>query len=158
MTAMAQGAALTLKQAADACGVSHSTVKRRLDRDQFGAAYRDHAGVWRIPVTDLLGAGFHLRGRSVTEDMTEAEPPDQVDRIAALTAELAAERTARVVAEARVVAMAANLDDLRLSLRAITGPPAAPQAPETPEPVPTYAPEPVQRPPEPSRRRWWQRS
>jgi hypothetical protein len=49
-------------------------------------------------------------------------------RIEQLTADLAAERTARQVAEAKVALMAQNLDDLRFSLRAISGPPQGAEA------------------------------
>jgi hypothetical protein len=49
-------------------------------------------------------------------------------RIEQLTADLAAERTARQVPEAKVALMAQNLDDLRFSLRAISGPPQGAEA------------------------------
>lgn len=164
---------MTLTEAADACGVSRSTIKRRLG--EFGHAYQDAAGSWRVPVSDLLGAGLKLRPRPVTEateSVTQGHDPGQngaeLDQVRAevqrLAIDLAHERAARQVAEARAAAYAENLADLRHAVRAITGPPVAPEAP----PVPTAAPqppaayEPQQAAPEPplrvSRRRWpWSR-
>jgi hypothetical protein len=122
------GAQLTFSEAAEACGVSRSTIKRR--RGEFPHAYQDGAGVWRVPVSDLLGAGLKLRPRPA-EPVTLGHDPavngaDQ-GQIRTLTAELAAERMARQVAETEVRLLTANLEDLRYSLRAISGPPAAPE-------------------------------
>jgi hypothetical protein len=129
---LGRGAVLTLSEAAEACGVSRSTIKRRLS--EFANAHQDGSGSWRVPVSDLLGAGLKLRPRPVTqssESVTQGHDPAQNGaelaearaRIEALTVDLVAERTARQIAEVRATAYAANLDDLRLSLRAIGGPP-----------------------------------
>lgn len=143
----ARGAALTLSEAAEACGVSRSTIRRR--QAEFEHAYQDQTGSWRVPVSDLLGAGLKLRPRPVTA-LTQpvTAPSDRAQngaeqaRIDALTAELAAERVARQIAEARVTDLRANLEDLRFSLRAISGPPRAPEA------VPIATPAPVVSEPE----------
>ena len=161
-SAAARGAHLTLAEAADACGVSHSTIRRK--QGQFANAYKDNVGTWRVPISDLLGAGLKLRPRSdpppsdrVTQDHDLAgDLPELVQaraQIAGLIEDLAVERTARQVAETKVMLLTANLDDLRFSLRAITGPPAAPQPPPAAEPVPT-PPEPRRAAETPSRRRW----
>jgi hypothetical protein len=114
---LGRGAVLTLTEAAEACGVSRSTIKRRLS--DFEHAHQDGSGSWRVPVSDLLGAGLKLRPRPVTEAseaVTQGPDPGQngadlahaLTRIEALSADLAAERMARQVAEARAAAFAAN--------------------------------------------------
>jgi hypothetical protein len=174
-TELARGALLSLSQAADACGVSRSTIKRRLP--EFGHAYQDRDG-WKVPISDLLGAGLKLRPSPVTQPSEAVAPvsdPAQngVDlgqaqaRITTLMEELAAEKLARAIAETRATAYQAHIDDLRQAMRAITGPPAAQAASPAPEAVPTPpaaaqqpqrpAPEPLRVAPEPARRRWWQR-
>jgi hypothetical protein len=80
-------------------------------------------------------------------------------RIEQLTADLAAERTARQVAEAKVALMAQNLDDLRFSLRAISGPPqgaeaTAATAPAAPSSVQVPAADAVPAEPQPRRGLW----
>jgi hypothetical protein len=156
------GAALTLTEAAKACGVSHSTIKRRLS--EFANAQQNRSGVWQVPVADLLGAGFHLRPRAV-EPVTEDSDPGHNGsdlaqaqaRIEELTTKLADERVARSTAEALAAERAARIEDLRYSLRALSGPPRPPEA--TPAPVPPEAPQPVQSAPAlaPARRGWWSR-
>jgi hypothetical protein len=51
--------AWTLSDAAQRVGVSRSTLRRRREQGSFPNAYRDAAGQWRIPIEDLLAAGFH---------------------------------------------------------------------------------------------------
>ncbi|MGY2084858.1 helix-turn-helix domain-containing protein [Blastococcus sp. SYSU DS0539] len=55
-----QGFWFTLKEAAEACGVSRDTVKRRLADGQFPGAVKDdgESGAWRIPLVDLVQAGL----------------------------------------------------------------------------------------------------
>jgi hypothetical protein len=161
----ARGALLTLTEAADACGVSRSTIKRRLP--EFANARQDDSGSWRVPVSDLLGAGLKLRPRPETRtngQVSQGHDPAQNGadlaqakaRIETLTAELADERTARQVAEVRATAYAAHLDDMRLALRAISGPP------QPAEPAPVVGPrraapepeEPVQPAPRRGFRAW----
>lgn len=56
------GIALTLAEAADACGVGRGTIYRWLDRGAFPNAYREQpGGIWRIPVVDLEAAGLRPR-------------------------------------------------------------------------------------------------
>lgn len=149
---LGRGALLTLTEAADACGVSRSTMKRRLP--EFENARQDDSGSWRVPVSDLLGAGLKLRPRPETranDDVIQGHDLGQNGadlvqaraRIDALTAELAAERTARKVAEAELRRADQNLEDFRLSLRVISGPVRAPEAVEVAIPAPVAA-EPVQ--------------
>jgi hypothetical protein len=172
----ARGALLTLTEAASACGVSRSTMKRRLP--DFKNAEQDQTGSWRVPVSDLLGAGLKLRPRPETRtngQVSQGHDPDQngagsariellrgkdLQRIEELTADLVAERTARQLAEVRAAAYQANLEDMRLALRAISGPPEPLHVERLPGPR-RAAPEPVQPAPAPARRsfrRWFRGS
>jgi len=145
---------LSLREAAAATGVSYSTIKRR--QVEFQHAYRDAGGVWRVPVSDLLGAGLHLRAKAPEpvsqaheQPANGAELTHALARIESLTAELATERTARqraedkAEAEARLVAVyARSLDGYEIALRAISGPPGPPEPVAAPGPR-RAAPEPV---------------
>jgi thiosulfate dehydrogenase [quinone] large subunit len=56
------GIALTLAEAADACGVGRGTIYRWLDGGAFPNAYREQeGGSWRITVVDLEAAGLRPR-------------------------------------------------------------------------------------------------
>ncbi|GAA2639890.1 helix-turn-helix domain-containing protein [Streptomyces axinellae] len=50
---------LTQRQAADACEVSRTTIRRRREEGAFPNAVLSE-GTWRIPVEDLLAAGLRL--------------------------------------------------------------------------------------------------
>ncbi|MFJ2203321.1 helix-turn-helix transcriptional regulator [Streptomyces violaceusniger] len=51
---------LTQRQAAAACGVSRSTIRRRREAGDLPHAVQDEHRGWLIPVEDLLAAGFRL--------------------------------------------------------------------------------------------------
>lgn len=56
------GIALTVPEAANACGVSRQAIERWLRANTFQNAYRGEAGgAWRIPVADLEDAGLRPR-------------------------------------------------------------------------------------------------
>jgi thiosulfate dehydrogenase [quinone] large subunit len=56
------GIALTLAEAADACGVGRGAIHRWLDGGAFPDAYREQTGgTWRITVVDLEAAGLRPR-------------------------------------------------------------------------------------------------
>lgn len=178
-----QVVALTMLEAANACGVSQSTIKRRRMAGDFPNAYQASDNTWLIPTPDLLAAGLRPnRPRSaaeVSEPATEVSDQGQVDgdlaqaraELTRLTIELADERAARKVAEAQAAAYQRNLDDLRraaeantLALRAIAGPEPEParalNAMRTPEPAATgdHLDPHRRRVPETPRRKWWQRA
>jgi hypothetical protein len=158
-----RGARLTLQEAAEATGMSHSTIRRHLG--DFPHAKKDDVGTWRIPVQDLLGAGFHLRPKAPVEIRSAMphghELADARARIETLLQDLATERTRAAVAEAKVSVMTDNLEDLRRSLRALTGSPAAIEntsslqqsaaSTASPAPAPEVSPAPAEppTPPEP---------
>lgn len=147
---------LTLTEAAKAAGVARVTIRRRLDDHAFPGAVLDESGAtptWRIPVEDLLAAGFTLHAPAPPDapvlapvavdvpgraDLAPAGP--EPGALAALRAELAdvrsvlaAEQRRAAAAEARAALAeavaaerAASLDLLRLALHAL------PPAPDTP--------------------------
>lgn len=70
---------LTQREAAAACGVSRTTIRRREAAELSGAVLDDDRG-WLIPVEDLLAAGFRLNApappdtplREIREPVTSA--------------------------------------------------------------------------------------
>lgn len=151
----------TIVEAAERCGVSKSTVRRYRESDRFPHAWKDRAGVWRIPVEDLLAVGW----RPV--DPTQAVAPEvpmsgPTERERELEGLLAVERAKREGAE-RLAAMAeASVADLRQALRMLEQIPVrqAERAAEVPVPTPSGLPVPEQpeRPAEQAeqpKKRWW---
>jgi hypothetical protein len=59
---------LSLREAAMRCGVTKTALRRHLDRHEFPGAWRadghdgaEGIGEWRIPIDDLVAAGFTPR-------------------------------------------------------------------------------------------------
>ncbi len=107
---------LSLSEAADACGVSRVTVRRRLDAGAFPHAHRSASegkgrkDTWRIPLSDLAAAGFSLRG----EQRDRAATPGR--RIAELEARVADLEREVAVWKVRAEERERHLVDLRLAL------------------------------------------
>ncbi|MFF6896102.1 helix-turn-helix transcriptional regulator [Streptomyces microflavus] len=108
---------LTQREAAAACGVSRSTIRRRREAGDLPGAVSDETRGWLIPVDDLLAAGFRLNAPA-GPDATSASPAGPSghhqehcsgDQVAALRAELAAERHGRQLAEADAEHLRAQL-------------------------------------------------
>ena len=139
-----------LAEAADACGVSVSTIRRkRPELEKLGAA-RTAKG-WHIPVTALIELGLMPAVTEAPPVATVkptvkgvktppvATPPD------ALSVELEALRAKLVNAEQRAAvaeAVAAereriiHVQDMALRMLEVGKPPATPATSATPEPVP----------------------
>lgn len=147
--------ALTIQQAATACSVDPTTVKRRLNRGQFPTAYKDSGGRWMIPTADLLAAGLHLQAPGATPQTNPPPPPQGAPaqplgdvegirealaaaELRAAIAEQHAQGLEAVLAE-RAATVAALTEALRLAGMQLE---AAPVAVVTQEPPP---------------RRWWGR-
>jgi hypothetical protein len=154
---------LTFAQAAEATGVSKSTIRRMFERQEFPQAFKDPSGTWRLPVEDLLVAGLVLhrtdRGPgdepgSLTQEFERLQVENRVlrERLQSVTA-LAEERGERI-------------HDLRLALRMLPaswaerfqpsgepteGAPAMAEAESSPRPEPSAQPAPDQ---DPSREDW----
>lgn len=129
--------ALTLTEAADACGVHRSTIRRHLDGDDFPNAYREdgrqgpETGPWRIPIGDLLGVGLepnrqHEAKTLEQEEQQRAATVDQTGRVRELEArtvelerQLAVERARREAAEQLAEERRERVEDLRVAVTAI---------------------------------------
>ncbi|TRV71774.1 hypothetical protein FKN01_31325 [Streptomyces sp. 130] len=154
---------LTQREAAIACGVSRTTIRRRREAGELPGAVQDEQRGWLIPVEDLLAAGFRLHAPAGAEDVTADSPAagtgdrrqEQPADVAALRAELEQQRLAHALelataehaqalaeAESRhlrdqLAAQAAHIGDLRQALAALT--PAPDRAALSPPAVPAQA-------------------
>ena len=151
----------TLSEAAAACGVSRSRIRRLLDADAFPNAVQEEqpgkgtsARVWRIPAPDLLAVGL-VPNRSADSpadrpeaagNLSEAQggqvPGQELEQ---LRGDLDRERERRQAAEALAAERGQALDDLRLALRLLEaanpgGPGPLPQDPEARTGAPTSSP------------------
>lgn len=126
-------ASLTLVDAARATGVDRRTLRRQIDDGTFPGAYREETargpdtGSWRVPIADLAAAGHTVAEISREPRAARSlKPAEAALEIEALRAELAEERTLRLVAEAVAEERSAALKDARLALRAIANAAATP--------------------------------
>jgi len=131
----------SISKAANECGVSRDTIKRRRAAGGFPNAYQDGRSQWMIPVTDLLAAGLHPGRPSPPqggahgqhENAPERRPGREAElenELRVMEVKLAGERQLRQAAER-------NAEDLRASLRMLdsatphqTPANAAPMSPE----------------------------
>ncbi|WP_371558701.1 helix-turn-helix domain-containing protein [Streptomyces longwoodensis] len=150
---------LTQREAADACGVSRTTIRRRREAGELPGSVLDDERGWLIPVDDLLAAGFRLHAPAppdqvapgaATATAAGGAQADQTREAAELRAELerqrheherelAEERHARALAEAearhlaeRLQERAAHISDLQRALAALT---PAPDRAAIPQPT-----------------------
>jgi hypothetical protein len=140
----------TLTQAAQHLAASRSTLRRRLDHNDFPNAYQDPAGVWKIPLEDFLAAGFtpvqSVSNTSIT-DLAQPKPElahDLAQRLQHAENQLSIERAQRIAAEQVATAQRQRAESLELALRLLEPPPS---------PTP-----PTSTTPSPTRHRWWQRT
>ncbi len=128
---------LTLTEAARASGRSKSTLRRAREAGKFPHAEQDSEGVWRVPVGDLLTAGFNLTrqgrdpaeqgdsrheqagDRAMTRNVDTYEPTMTMSVSGVIELR---ERLAR--AEATAQALERTVRGLETALRAIEGKPA----------------------------------
>jgi hypothetical protein len=118
---------LTQREAAAACGVSRTTIRRRREGGDLPGAVRDPARGWLIPVDDLLAAGFRLNAptppdyRTVVGSVGDTADEGQ-DDVAVLRAELERVRHEHALALTRAehaaVLARAEADHLRAQLTA----------------------------------------
>ncbi|MEV7417720.1 hypothetical protein [Streptomyces sp. NPDC089919] len=134
---------LTQREAAAACGVSRSTIRRRRELGELSGSVEDPKRGWLIPVEALLAAGFRLNApapadASAATGAGQVEADGESQDAAALRAELARvraehalalaeERHAKQLAEARVEHMSfqlaerlARIEDLQRAVAALT--------------------------------------
>ncbi|MDJ0347156.1 helix-turn-helix domain-containing protein [Streptomyces sp. H10-C2] len=140
---------LTQREAAAACGVHLSTIRRYREAGRLPHAQRDPSRGWLIPVEDLLAVGLRLHAPAPPE----GEPPtvsgratplgdpvsgDERSTTARLEQALKEERHRREIAELKAEYLAANVADLRRHVLALTpGPTAGPADPESEGEPPT---------------------
>ncbi|CAM5291290.1 hypothetical protein STENM327S_03609 [Streptomyces tendae] len=156
---------LTQREAAAACGVSRSTIRRRREAGELPGAVLDDDRGWPIPVEDLLAAGFRLNAPAPPDEKdvgdqaaVEAQPDTASDDTAvALQSELdrlrhehalalAEERNARQLAEAEARHLEARLkergdhvEDLQRALAALAPVPDRAAIPRPAQPSPLSA-------------------
>jgi len=141
----------TLSEASKRTGASRSTLRRRLETGAFPHATQAPDGSWRVPIEDLLAAGFSLSTEMSTErahgdpEGVHVDTKTLSDRVNELEIALSTERAQRLATEqivdserARADAAERNTQDLRTALRMIEA---------TTTPTTSTAPP----------RRWWQR-
>lgn len=174
---------LTLTQAADACGVSRSTIKRKHKSGEFPNASQSADGVWAIPIPDLFAAGLNpgrpsppdnttqVSGPGTATSLTHVDPPlgpssepivplpmsEYIALREALASATANEQAARQVADERQKA----LDDLRRIVhRQLTELPTGEKPAAEVESTTQHTVVDLREPSSPhreSKRRWWQR-
>lgn len=110
----------TLREASEQCGASRSTLKRRLTAGDFPGAYKDGQGQWRIPVTDLIGAGYQPGAANWGEEPAPAPAPP--DRVSELEHELVQERLRRANAEQLAEERRGRIEDLQQAMRLLEAP------------------------------------
>lgn len=130
----------TLKESAQRCSVSVSTIRRRHENSAFPQAFKGNKGEWRIPVSDLIAAGFTLSRPMVSEGeraqderVSEVIESPQSKRERELERQVSEAEQRAAVAEARLqeqertlAAYAQTAEDLRNSLRMLSpGPPVS---------------------------------
>jgi hypothetical protein len=120
---------LTIRQAAEATGLSIKTIRRRLA--EFPNARRDGDGPaapWTIPVTDLIAAGLTVEDndtsgkveRPASSPVALPARPAEPDEVEKLRGEVTELRRRAEVAEALAIERERALVDVRLALRALT--------------------------------------
>lgn len=121
--------AWTLAEAAQRCSVSRSTIKRRLSAGELPNAYKTGNGQWRIPVTDLIGAGYDpgkVEWNDPEQPTAPATPEPQQGasdaRLRELEQELAQERLRRANAEQIAEERRARIEDLQMAMRLLEAP------------------------------------
>lgn len=167
MTPSAGGPTLGLAEAAKACGVSVSTLRRKRPELAAHGAAQTATG-WHIPITALIALGLMDRTTGGRHDGQHDTPPTPAMAAPAdaLTAQLDALRAALADAERRAAvaeAVAAERERViqtqAMALRMLE----APKAPAPARPaVPTETSTPVMKPsqvrsPDASKRSWWRK-
>lgn len=119
----------TLAEAVERCSVSRSTLKRRLSAGELPNAYKAGNGQWRIPITDLISAGYDpgkVEWSDPEQPTPSAAPEPQQEateaRLRELEKELAQERLRRSNAEQIAEERRARIEDLQMAMRLLEAP------------------------------------
>jgi hypothetical protein len=121
------GVALTMSEAARACRVHRSTIRRHLVRRSFPNAYKEAAnGWWRIPVADLEAAGLRPNRMAPPEEAdARGDAPELHEELERLRRELSEAQMRAAAAEAIARERLERIGDLRMAFRALQAGPAA---------------------------------
>lgn len=120
---------LSQAEAARACGVSTATIRRARVAGKLANVEQDGTGGWRIPAPSLVEAGLLDRATSPTRADTvtphgvspDTTPSDVTpSQVAELRTKLAEAEQRAAVAETIAAERGQALDDMRLSMRALT--------------------------------------
>jgi hypothetical protein len=154
---------LGLAEAAKACGVSVSTLRRKRPELAANGAAQTAAG-WRIPITALIALGLMDRTTDARHESQHDTPmtPAMTAPVDALTAELDALRTALADAERRAAvaeAVAAERERMiqtqAMALRMLEAS-KTPATPTTTQPAESPSPAPSKEDPKHApKRAWW---
>ncbi|MFF8604099.1 helix-turn-helix transcriptional regulator [Streptomyces sp. NPDC015232] len=154
---------LNQREAAAACGVSRSTIRRRREAGLLPGSVEDPDRGWLIPVEALLAAGFTLNAPAPPDAAAPSPTPDrsgwsearsvaelqaELDRLRHQHAlELAEARHGQALAESEVTHLRAQLadraehiGDLQRALQALMPAPVRPAIPQPSWPAPSSAP------------------
>lgn len=172
---------LTQREAATACGVSRTTIRRRREAGDLPNAVQDPQRGWLIPVEDLLAAGLRLHAPTGPDvpappagDGGDRQEPDAVALQAALdqarrehARELAEAQHGRELAEAtaehlrdQLEARLEHIGDLQRALAALMPPPERAELPTVPgqSQSRTAPADDAKRTADERQRRWWRRT
>ena len=120
----------SITRAATECGVSVSTIKRRLREGKFPNAVQGAGGAWTIPVQDLIGAGLNpgkptqpdpaIPLVQVHSDLVQRPSSEELlNRISELEQDLKLERQKRESLEILLKERADHVDSLKQAMRII---------------------------------------
>lgn len=140
-----------LATAAAECGVSKSTIKRRLTRGDLPNATKDAHGRWQVPLTDLIAAGLRPGRPSPPDDLTQAadldhgstdlghdlgqaRPNRAIERVHELERDLAQERERARSLDQANADLRAHIEDMRMALRMLEPGPSSRALSTTEEP------------------------
>lgn len=165
------GPTLSMAEAARACGVSVSTMRRHRDALMAHGATR-HDASWVIPLSALLSCGLMPRAtppaspsrNDVTAIMTPASDTPLTKEVQDLRKQLVNAEHRAELAEAVAAERQHTIDAQRIALRALEPRPAHDNSQPTDEATPEQPPTPHEEPPQPEttnsesqHRSWWRR-
>lgn len=133
MTSDNKGHLFSATQAATACGVSRTTIVRKIESGDIAGATKSDTGAWEVPLSGLLAAGYRPGEPTPPEQVQEPEQPEESAevKIARLEGEVALQRAMREAAERIADERLDRIGELR---RALMPPPQdQPEEPEQPE-------------------------
>jgi hypothetical protein len=147
----------TLREAADRCGASLSTIRRKHSAGAFPSTYKGPDGAWRVTVEDLLAVGLTPTSPPKVSDPDQPHEQPRGTFMSVPVEQWVSMRERAIKAEAEAAGLLAQLDERgkaledlrRLAFRELEAPkPTNPgRVDESPATIPAGP-----------RRRWWKRA